>query len=47
MLQLEQLALRALMFRLALGLMATGWLIELLKMTGDANLTDLCPSGYA
>jgi hypothetical protein len=47
MLHAEQLALRALMLRLGLGVMATGWLMKQFGMNGGANLPDLYLCGYA
>jgi hypothetical protein len=46
MLHAEQLALRALMLRLGLGVMATGWLMKLFRRKIAANLPDLCNYGY-
>jgi hypothetical protein len=47
MLHAEQLALRALMLRLGLGVMAAGWLMKRLEINSEANLPDLCLCGYA
>jgi hypothetical protein len=46
MLHAEQLALRALMLSLGLGVMARGWFMKRLEINDETNLPDLCLCGY-